>query len=211
MQYCWQGLHDGIIGIDVSLLIIMKYLFYVQKVVFLIPSSLYMISCAALKQNLNSCWIVTVILKISHTHPQCDIHSQTIPFIPLSMRQKLRPGRYLQHSLESSVTPRNCRQAGTPAAQWVCLHKAPKILLQTRKVDLSTSKGRNWSAMLPKCYPKWVFNIFQVLSQLRLRTIITSSERNFLCLWAGPLGVCSFWKQIQSWPLWNSPPAQETA
>lgn len=155
--FTWRNHWYWCDSLDVSLLIIMKYLFCVQKVVFLIPSSLYMINCAALKQNLNSCWIVTVILTISHTHPQCDIHSQTIPFIPLSMRQKLRPGRYLQHSLESSVTPRNCRQAGTPAAQWVCLHKAPKILLQTRKVDLSTSKGRNWSAVLPKCYPKWVF------------------------------------------------------
>lgn len=92
MQCCWQGLHDGIIDIDVTALMSLCLLLWsifalMQKVVFLIPSSLYMISCAALKQNLNSFWAVTVILTISNTHPQCDIHSPAIPVVPLSLRQ----------------------------------------------------------------------------------------------------------------------------
>lgn len=92
MQYCWQGLHDGIIDIDVTALMSVCLLLWsmsavMQKAVLLIPSSLYMISCAALEQHLNSLWIVTVILTIIDTHPQCEIHSQTFPFILIFMKQ----------------------------------------------------------------------------------------------------------------------------
>lgn len=54
MQYYWQNLHDRITDPDVtafmSLCLLLWSIFAtMQKVVFLMPSSLYMISCAALK------------------------------------------------------------------------------------------------------------------------------------------------------------------
>lgn len=211
MQYCWQGLHDGIIEIDVTALMSLYLLLWsifamMQKVVCLIPSSLYVISCATLKWNLNSFWIVTVNLPISNTHPQFDIHSQTIPFVPLSERQKPKPGRYLQHSREWSVTPMNHRQVGYPSS---AVSLPPQGTKDTVKNEKGASvKGETEVLMLPKVS---FFNISQVLSQLECRIIISSRGRNFLCLGTSPLGVCFFWEQIQSWFLCSSPPAQERA
>lgn len=57
-----------------------------QKAVFLIPSSLYVISRAVLTQNLNSLWIATVILTVI-TLILSVKSVQTFPFFPTLMRQ----------------------------------------------------------------------------------------------------------------------------
>lgn len=117
-----------------------------QKAVFVIPSSLYVISCVVLQKNLNSLWIETVILTVITLILSVWNPFRLFPLFPFLSGNNPAQVHTSSTHLNHPSPRRTAGSQGTPAAQWSCLHEAPGDASTEAYTSVKGESAVNWSA-----------------------------------------------------------------